>query len=117
MIHEGHYGSVSGFYKGKLICSALIDRKRNLNSYKRLADVVIRQGLDAGWKIPAITKLYLDSLATVDFDQGKATSQYGVILICILIKFRVIDEFGDDEGLFVQPKYKNKFDFHTINNH
>tara|TARA_R110000737_G_C14326581_1_gene440649 strand:+ start:264 stop:596 length:333 start_codon:yes stop_codon:yes gene_type:complete len=108
MIENGINGSISGFYKGKLIVSRPLGKDRTLESYKNDADLLIREAMELGHTIGQLIKFNLGFVKIIrykNYQKEPNQQDKDIILnaILTLIRFKIIDEFGDKEGLLLQP--------------
>ena len=113
MIYEGEHGSVSAYYKNKLIVSRPLTKKRTLEVYKREADRVIIEGMRLGHSIQFILKTnqqFLKLLRYKEKNKKPDREERDLIFMCmlILIKFKIIEEEGEREGLLVMPRIKTR---------
>ena len=104
-------GSVSCFYKNKLLVTRPLDEKRTMKRYRDNANAVIIEGMRAGWDIPKLIKFNRDFIKKWRYEELKRTPSKEdrdlvLISILILIKFRVIEEDACNEGLLIMPKKK-----------
>lgn len=104
-------GSVSCFYKKKLLVTRPLNEKRTMKRYRDDANAVIIEGMRAGWDIPKLIKFNRDFIKKWRYEElirtpSKEDRDLVLISILILIKFRVIEEDAHDEGLLIMSKKK-----------
>ena len=106
-------GSVSCFYKKKLLTTRPLTEKKTLQHYKNNAQAVIIEGMRLGWDIPKLIKFNRDFIKKWRYEElkrkpDKEDLDLVLIAILILIKFKIIEEDGDQEGLLIiMPKKRN----------
>jgi hypothetical protein len=106
-------GSVSCFYNGKLLTTRPLTEKKTLQHYKNNAQAVIIEGMRLGWDIPKLIKFNRDFIKKWRYEElkrkpDKEDLDLVLIAILILIKFKIIEEDGDQEGLLIiMPKKRN----------
>jgi hypothetical protein len=115
MIYEGSEGSVSGFYKRKLIVSRPLGDGRTLEGYKNQAQLVLIQAMRDGNDLQNIKKLCIQTLNNFRYEElikepDIEERDFILFTLLILIKLRVVDEDGDREGLLVMGKKKPRRD-------
>ena len=114
MIYEGSEGSLCGYYKGILICSVPLTPHKTLEYYKSISESVTRDALKGGHSIKTQILLWMQCLTkmliykksdnpTLD---DREVKKYTLTAILCLIKFKIIDENSDREGLLICPKYR-----------
>tara|TARA_R100001244_G_scaffold67625_1_gene55393 strand:- start:1337 stop:1711 length:375 start_codon:yes stop_codon:yes gene_type:complete len=111
MIHEGKDGSVSAFYKNRLIISRPLGGRRTLEDYRKEANRIVIEGLRLGHSVKDITKQNREFIKKIRYKELKidpTKDDRDLIFLCVLmlIKFKVIDEDGDQEGLLVMGRKK-----------
>ena len=112
-------GSVSCFYNGKLLTTRPLTEKKTLQHYKNNAQAVIIEGMRAGWDIPKLIKFNRDFIKKWRYQElkrkpDKEDLDLVLISILILIKFKIIDEEGDQEGLLICSKPKKRNHSHQL---
>ena len=106
-------GSVSCFYNGNLLTTRPLTEKKTLQHYKNNAQAVIIEGMRFGWDIPKLIKFNRDFIKKWRYEElkrkpDKEDLDLVLIAILILIKFKIIEEDGDQEGLLIiMPKKRN----------
>ena len=111
MIYQGEHGSVSAFYKNKLIVSRPLTKTRTLEAYKREANRVIIEGMRMGHSMEFIIKAnkqFLKLLRYKEKNKKPDREELDLMFMCmlILIKFKFIEEDGVREGLLVMGRKK-----------
>lgn len=113
MIFEGSEGSVNGYFKRKLIVSRPLGNGRTLEKYKTESLRVLIEALRGGTplsKIKDLAYLTLKNFRYLEQIKEPTTEDKDFILfaLLILIKLKVVEEDGVEEGLLVMGKKKPK---------
>jgi len=106
-------GSVSCYYKRKLLTTRPLTEKITMKHYRDNANSVIIEGMRCGWDIPKLIKFNRDFIKRVRYETmiGKPKEEdldLILISVLILIKFKVIEEDACDEGLLIMPQRKRR---------
>jgi len=113
MIFQGTEGSVNGYFKKKLIVSRPLGKRRNLESYKNQAQMVLIQAMRDGHHISTIKKMSIQTLKNFRYLEQKKEpdieeKDFILFTLLILIKLGEVEEDGDREGLLICGRKKTK---------
>jgi hypothetical protein len=109
--------SISGYYKGKLIVTRKLTKKRDLDYWRSSAHNFICEGLRKGHSIEFMKRFNINFIKMVRYkDTIKQPNEEDwdtiMIAIMILIKLKVIEEDGEREGLLIM-RAKGNHSRHT----
>tara|TARA_R100000541_G_scaffold1408_4_gene6116 strand:- start:411 stop:770 length:360 start_codon:yes stop_codon:yes gene_type:complete len=115
MISEGPDGSVNGYFKKKLIVSRPLGNGKTLEKYKNESEFVLVRALHEGThlsKIKDLSYLTLKNFRYMDQikEPTKEDKDFVLFALLILIKLKVVEEDGDQEGLLVMGRKKTRRD-------
>tara|TARA_R110001632_G_C11056803_1_gene385372 strand:+ start:112 stop:471 length:360 start_codon:yes stop_codon:yes gene_type:complete len=115
MIYEGSEGSVSGYYKKKKIISRPLGDGRTLEGYKNQAQLVLIQAMRDGNDLQNIKKLCIQTLKNFRYEElikqpDIEERDFVLFTLLILIKLKVVEEDGVQEGLLVMGRKKTRRD-------
>ena len=98
MIHTGKFGSISFFYKDKLIASSPLTKNKTLDLHYEEAGMLIVDGMKKGLSIEKIKTLFLNNLIILcnrkKYKITREDEKYIVMCFMILIKLKFY-EFDD----------------------
>lgn len=112
MIYQGSEGSISCFYKNKLIISRPLTKTKTVRWYADLSNAYMVDGLRKGYTLESLKKLNLNFMKLLRYDTMKKKPDKddwdtAIIAFFMLCKLEVIDCEGDKEGFFVMPRREN----------
>jgi len=112
MVKYNNSDSISGYYKGRLIVTRKMNKDKDLEYWKSIANNFLCEGLRKGYSIQSMIEFNTNFIKMVRYkDRIKKPKEEDwdtiMIAILILIKLKVIEEDGDREGLLIMPKREN----------
>ncbi len=113
MVKYINSGSVSGYYKGKLIVTRPLTKNKTIETYRDRVEIFIREGLEKGYSIQSMIKFNIEFIKLVRYKntiREPMPDDWDTILIAImiLIRFKQIEEDGVNEGLLIMNSSKRK---------
>lgn len=106
MIHTGKFGSISFFYKDKLIASSPLSKHKTLELHYKEAGMCIVDGMKKGLNIEKIKKYFLNNIVILcnrkKYKITRDDERYIVMCFMVLIKLKYYD--FDDVALIMGRK-------------
>tara|TARA_R110000751_G_scaffold192413_1_gene298018 strand:- start:32 stop:382 length:351 start_codon:yes stop_codon:yes gene_type:complete len=114
ILFEGSDGLLCGYYKNELICSVPLTKHKNIDYYKKISNSVMIDALRGNHSICSQILLWKDAMEKMIIYKknylprcsDRELNKYCLTGLLCLIKFTVIDEDGDSEGLLICEKYR-----------